>query len=317
MKAVQTFTVTSFNQEPHEGLLFLARNLRWTWDDATRNLFRSVDPVAWETARHDPVTMLNLVGNQRVRALAGDATFMEALAAAQTRLEAYMTEPRWYQQQHNGTSIETVAYFSPEFGVSEVLPVYSGGLGVLAGDHLKAASDLGVPLVGVGLLYRHGYFRQELAQDGWQGESYPEMDPAVMPLGQVTDAGGNTLLIDVELAGRNCAARIWRAQVGRVALLLLDTEVESNAAEERRVTDRLYGGDKEHRMRQEIMLGIGGVRALRAVGYAPNVWHSNEGHAGFLGLERIKELVAGWGLSFDEALEAVRASTVFTTHTPV
>jgi glycogen phosphorylase len=317
MKPVQTFSIASLDQEPREGLLFLARNLRWTWDDATQDLFRSVDPEAWDAASHDPVRMMDLVGAERLRALAADATFMEALAAAQSRLESYMTGPRWYQKLHNGTSIETVAYFSPEFGVSEVLPVYSGGLGVLAGDHLKVGSDLGVPFVGVGLLYRHGYFRQELARDGWQGESYPEMNPHVMPLTRVSDANGGMLTIDVELAGRNCSAQIWRAQIGRVALLLIDTDIESNAPEERTVTDRLYGGDKEHRLRQEIMLGIGGVRALRATGNAPNVWHSNEGHAGFLGLERIRELVAGAGLSFDEALEAVRASTVFTTHTPV
>nr|MBA3349215.1 alpha-glucan family phosphorylase [Actinomycetota bacterium] len=199
---------------------------------------------------------------------------------------------------------------------TEALPVYSGGLGVLAGDHLKAASDLGVPLVGVGLLYRHGYFLQHLAADGWQQESYPTLEPVQTALRLLRAPDGAPLTVEVDLAGAPCRAVVWRAQVGRVPLLLLDSDVPSNRPDERAVTDILYGGDSEHRLRQEILLGIGGVRALEAAGHIPGVWHSNEGHAGFLGLERVRGLVEG-GMTFDTAIASVRASTIFTTHTPV
>ena len=205
-----------------------------------------------------------------------------------------------------------MAYFSPEFGITEALPQYSGGLGVLAGDHLKAASGLGIPLVGVGLFYRQGYFRQELNADGWQQERYPRLDPHAMALHRVEGAR-----VTVDMAGTPLVAQLWRAMVGRVPLYLLDADVEENDDAGRNVTDRLYGGDAEHRMRQEILLGIGGVRALRAVGEQTQIFHTNEGHAGFLGLERIRQLVTEEGLRFPEAVEAVRAGTVFTTHTPV
>ena len=210
-----------------------------------------------------------------------------------------------------------------EFGVSGVLPNYSGGLGVLAGDHLKAASDLGVPLVAVGLLYRSGYFRQSLALDGWQVETYPVLDPQGLPLYLLTGNSGEPLLVTVSMpGGRVLSARVWRAAVGRVPLLLLDSDIEENDPDLRSVTDRLYGGDQNHRIRQEILVGIGGVRAVRAFcaasGHpAPTVFHTNEGHAGYLGLERIRELQDAEGLDFDEALAVVRAGTVFTTHTPV
>jgi starch phosphorylase len=205
-----------------------------------------------------------------------------------------------------------VAYFSPEFGIGEALPQYSGGLGVLAGDHLKAASDLGLPLVGVGLFYRHGYFRQELDGDGWQRERYPDLDPLALPIELVRD-----VVVEVSLAGQPVATRLWRADVGPVRLYLLDTDVDGNDDAGRVVTDRLYGGDVEHRIRQEIVLGVGGVRALGALGVPTQVFHSNEGHAGFLGLERVRQLVVDEDLTLDEALEVVRAGTIFTTHTPV
>ncbi|MCW2622336.1 MAG: alpha-glucan phosphorylase, partial [Frankiales bacterium] len=226
----------------------------------------------------------------------------------------------WYQGLTDAPA--SIAYFSPEFGITEVLPQYSGGLGILAGDHLKAASDLGVPIVGVGLLYRAGYFKQSLNAEGWQQERYPPLDPHGLPLTLVTDASGAPVTVGVEMpTGRTLHAHVWRAQVGRVPLLLLDSDVEENAPEERAVTDRLYGGGTDHRLHQELLLGIGGVRALRAWTAltgdpAPEVFHTNEGHAGFLGVERVRELVQS-GLSFDEAKEAVRAGTVFTTHTPV
>ncbi len=291
-------------------------NLRWSWDARAVELFRWIDADAWERAEHDPVRLLGLIGKERFEELAGDGPFTSFLAQVGEDLATYLEEPRWFQQRKD-SPLRQVAYFSPEFGVSEALPIYSGGLGVLAGDHLKAASDLGVPLVGVGLLYRHGYFRQALNADGWQEERYPALDPHAMPLTLLTGDDGQPLKIDVDLAGARCVAQLWRASVGRVPLVLMDCDVEENDLEEREVTDRLYGGGSEHRLRQEIVLGIGGVRALRAAGFDPDVFHSNEGHAGFLGIERIRELVQGHHMTFGEALEAVRAATVFTTHTPV
>lgn len=296
-------------------LFSIALNLRWSWDPDTAELFHWVDPEAWEKANHDPVKTLGLVSNERLQELSDDGPFLSFLKQVEESLETYMSEPRWFQSQHNQDV--TIAYFSPEFGVSEALPIYSGGLGVLAGDHLKAASDLGVPLVGVGLLYREGYFRQRLNVDGWQQENYPALDPHGMPLALMHGEDDSILKIEVEVGGTRCIAQIWKAQVGRIPLLLLDCDVEENRPEERSITDRLYGGGTEHRLRQEIVLGIGGVRALQAAGYEADVFHTNEGHAGFMGLERIRQLVSSEGLSFEGALEAVRAGSVFTTHTPV
>ncbi len=239
---------------------------------------------------------------------------------------AYRTEERWYQRNENAGEHplpRAIAYFSPEFGITAVLPQYSGGLGILAGDHLKAASDLGVPLIGVGLLYRRGYFIQSLSREGWQEERYPILDPHELPIDPLREADGSLLRMRIGLpGGRSLAAQVWQANVGRVPLLLLDSDVEENGPFEREITDRLYGGGTEHRLHQELLLGIGGVRALRAYCRLtgtpdPEVFHTNEGHAGFLGLERIREYTEDDGLPFDAALEAARAGTVFTTHTPV
>ncbi|MDQ3645733.1 MAG: alpha-glucan family phosphorylase [Actinomycetota bacterium] len=317
MKALRSFAVRAALPPPLGILMTIAMNLRWTWDRRATDLFRWVDPEAWDRAGHDPVRMLGLVSGERFQELTEDGPFMAYLASVEEDLEAYLDEPRWYQSSKTAGELGSVAYFSPEFGVGEALPVYSGGLGVLAGDHLKAASDLGVPLVAVGLLYRQGYFRQRLNADGWQQEQYPDLDPHAMPLTLLATDEGTPLKIEVDLAGVSCIAQLWRAQVGRVPLILMDCDVEENDDEERHVTDRLYGGGTEHRLRQEIVLGIAGVRALEAAGYDPEVFHSNEGHAGFLGLERIRRLVVSHGLSFSEALEAIRSTTVFTTHTPV
>ncbi len=295
-------------------------NLRWSWHPQSLDLFRSVDPATWDTVGQDPVRLLGEVSPERLAELAADPAFLGRLAAAHADLSDYLTTPRWYQGLEKAPS--SIAYFSPEFGITEVLPQYSGGLGILAGDHLKAASDLGVPIVGVGLLYRAGYFKQSLNAEGWQQERYPPLDPHGLPLTLVTDASGAPVTIGVQMPeGRTLHAHVWRAQVGRVPLLLLDSDVEEDAPGEREVTDRLYGGGTDHRLHQEMLLGIGGVRAIRAWcaltgDPAPEVFHTNEGHAGFLGVERVRELVAQ-GLSFDEAKEAVRAGTVFTTHTPV
>lgn len=318
MKALRSFAVHAALPPELEPVRKIAMNLRWTWSGPALDLFRWVDADSWERANHDPVRMLGLVSPRRLAELVADGPFMAFLANVAEELDRYLDEPRWF---HNRASraLGTVAYFSPEFGVGEALPVYSGGLGVLAGDHLKGASDLGLPLVGVGLLYRQGYFRQQLTADGWQQERYPALDPHGMPLTLLSAADGTALKVEVDLAGAPCVAQIWRADVGRVPLFLLDCDVEENEPAERNVTDRLYGGGggTEHRLRQEIVLGIGGVRALDAAGVTPDVLHSNEGHAGFLGLERIRRLVCDEGLSFRDAVEAVRASTVFTTHTPV
>ncbi len=311
MKALRSFTVRPSLPPELSALEELAFNLRWSWDDQTRDLFRWVDPHLWDASVHDPVRMLGLVDRQRLEALAHDAAFKRFLGEVRDELQRYLDGERWFQSRGD-SPLDLVAYFSPEFGIAEAVPQYSGGLGVLAGDHLKTSSDLGVPLVGVGLLYRHGYFRQSLDADGWQQERYPLLDPHVMAL---TLCDG--IRISVDIAGVPLVAQVWKADVGRVPLYFLDADVDDNPDDIRAVTDRLYGGDVEHRLRQEILLGIGGVQALQAVGVGAQVFHTNEGHAGFLGLERIRQLVTDQGLSYPEAIEAVRAGCIFTTHTPV
>ncbi|MEU8582306.1 alpha-glucan family phosphorylase [Streptomyces abikoensis] len=321
MKAIRRFSVRPVLPEPLRPLSELARNLRWSWHPETRELFQSVDPEGWRAAGGDPLRLLGSVSADRLAALAEDRRFRRRLAAAADDLHDYATGRRWYQEQPPGLPA-AVAYFSPEFGITAALPQYSGGLGILAGDHLKSASDLGVPLIGVGLLYRHGYFRQSLSREGWQQEHYPLLDPNELPLSLLREPDGTPARVALALPGGRCLrAYVWQAQVGRVPLLLLDSDVEDNGAGERDVTDRLYGGGSEHRLLQEMLLGIGGVRAVRAycriTGHPePEVFHTNEGHAGFLGLERIREL-AEQGAEFDAALECVRAGAVFTTHTPV
>ncbi|MFC1420202.1 alpha-glucan family phosphorylase [Streptacidiphilus cavernicola] len=334
MKAIRRFTVRTVLPEPLQALGELALNLRWSWHPETRDLFREVEPETWEAAGRDPVRLLGQVAPRRLAALAVDRRFLRRLGDAADDLRDYLTGPRWYQDQQALPEAPNlpaaVAYFSPEFGITATLPQYSGGLGILAGDHLKAASDLGVPIIGVGLLYRHGYFRQSLSREGWQQERYPLLDPNELAVSQLRELDGSPSTVSLALpGGRRLHARIWKAQVGRVPLLMLDSDTEENAASERDVTDRLYGGGSEHRLLQEMLLGIGGVRAVRTfcrlTGHqAPEVFHTNEGHAGFLGVERIRELAAGDGVSekadpldFDTALEAVRAGTLFTTHTPV
>ncbi|WP_406473274.1 glycosyltransferase family 1 protein [Streptomyces sp. NBC_01615] len=321
MKAIRRFTVRPVLPEALHPLSDLARNLRWSWHAETRDLFQSVDPERWAASDGDPVRLLGSVSTGRLAELGEDGGFLRRLAAVADDLRDYVTGDRWYQSQTSELPA-AIAYFSPEFGITAALPQYSGGLGILAGDHLKAASDLGVPLIGVGLLYRHGYFRQSLSRDGWQQEHYPVLDPNELPLVPLRENDGTPAHVSLALpGGRALRARIWLAQVGRVPLLMLDSDVEENDLGERGVTDRLYGGGSEHRLSQEMLLGIGGVRAVRTycrlTGHAePEVFHTNEGHAGFLGLERIAEL-ADQGLDFEAALEAVRAGTVFTTHTPV
>ena len=325
MKALRRFTVRAHLPDRLAALNQLSTNLRWSWEKPTQDLFATIDPDLWFKCGKDPVAVLGAVKPARLDELAADEEFLRRLDELAADLNDYLTRPLWYQQQEAaGVGMPTgIAYFSMEFGVAEVLPNYSGGLGILAGDHLKSASDLGLPLIAVGLYYRSGYFRQSLTADGWQQETYPSLDPQGLPLRLLTDATGDPVLVELALPdAARLRARIWVAQVGRVPLLLLDSDVPENEHELRSVTDRLYGGDQEHRIKQEILAGIGGVRAIRAFTAvegrpAPEVFHMNEGHAGFLGAERIRELVTDAGLDFDTALTVVRSSTVFTTHTPV
>lgn len=323
MKALRRFTVRAHLPDRLAALERLSVNLRWSWDKPTQDLFADIDPGLWRRIGCDPVALLGGVKPARLDELAADEGYLRRLDALAADLDNYLTRPLWYQQQiADGVALPNgIAYFSMEFGVAEVLPNYSGGLGILAGDHLKSASDLGLPLVAVGLHYRSGYFRQSLTADGWQHENYPSVDPQGLPLRLLTDAGDKPVLIDLDLEESTLYARVWIAQVGRIPLLLLDSDIPENEHDLRGVTDRLYGGDQEHRIKQEILAGIGGVRAIRAFAEiegrpAPEVFHMNEGHAGFLGAERIRELIDA-GLDFDTALTVVRSSTVFTTHTPV
>ena len=322
VKAIRRFTVQTVLPTALSDLDELAHNLRWSWHAPTRELFAAMDPELWAAVSGDPVALLGGIAPERLAELAADAVFVARVQEAHEDLRRYLTEPLWYQSAGDGIPT-SIAYFSAEFGVTAVLPQYSGGLGILAGDHLKSASDLGVPIVGVGLLYGGGYFKQSLTRDGWQRETYPVLDPNGMPLTLVRTADDAPARVEVPLpGGRTLRAQIWRAQVGRVPLLMLDSNIAENDESARKVTDRLYGGGGAHRLEQELLLGIGGVKALRlwseiSGAPAPEVFHCNEGHAGFLGIERIRELVESEGLTFEAALEAVRAGIVFTTHTPV
>lgn len=326
MKPLSTITVSSDLPGVLAPLRDLALNLRWTWRRQTVDLFRTLDPKVFVASGENPIAMLSQVSAGRLAEVARDEAFLAQMRSEVGDLRTYLDSGRWFQRTVPGAQGEgsgsSVAYFSMEFGISPSLPIYSGGLGILAGDHLKSASDLGVPLVAVGLLYQWGYFSQSLDRSGWQQEEYRLNDPAQLPVEPVLAADGEQLTVSVSLpGGREVEIAVWIAQVGRIPLLLLDTNLASNDEQAREITDRLYGGDHEHRIVQEIVLGIGGVRAVEAytelVGApAPSVFHLNEGHAGFSGLERVgRRMQAGAG--FSEAVAQVRAGTVFTTHTPV
>jgi len=301
----------------------IARNLRWCWDHEAIDLFRRIDPDLWEEVGHNPIRLLGEVKQRILVRLAGDDAFLAHMERVSERLRRYLEhQDTWYArvQKNDGGNDgpEWVAYFSMEFGLAESLPIYSGGLGVLAGDFLKSNSDLGIPLVGVGLLYQQGYFQQYLNSDGWQQEEYPDLSFTELPIRPAASPeDGGPVVVQVPLPGRQLQARVWEAAVGRVRLFLLDTNIEQNLPEDRTISFKLYGGDRELRLRQEILLGIGGVRALVAMGREVDVFHMNEGHSAFLSLERIRRLMVGGKLTFAEAREAVRATSVFTTHTPV
>jgi len=309
MRAVRQFNVVPAIPARLQALGALANNIYWTWDRLTQALFARLDPALWESSGHAPLRLIAGITASRWAELSADPEIVALTDAAAARLTQATTEPRWFQSRPD-SPLDLIAYFSPEFGLTETLPQYSGGLGILAGDHLKAASDLGLPLVAIGLLYAEGYFRQRLNADGYQEERFPRLDPHGLAL---TPTG---VQVSVEIGGELARLNVWQVTVGRINLYLLDAAVDTNGAEVAAITNRLYGGDIEHRIRQEMVLGIGGVRALRALGLHPQVFHTNEGHAGFLSLERIRELVET-GLTFTEAIEVVRAGGVFTTHTPV
>ncbi len=319
VKPVATISVIPNLPEPLSRLRELAYNLRWAWDHETVALFRRIDRDLWESTGHNPVLMLGVAGQDRLNAACDDPSFMAHLKRVCEGFDEYMHPARtWYDAQFGGPNRPTIAYFSMEFGITECLQNYSGGLGVLSGDHLKSASDLGVPLIGVGLLYQEGYFRQYLNADGYQQESYPINDYSNLPVTLQRDADGKPLKISVSLPGRELYACIWKVQVGRVPLYLLDSNIPDNTLEEdRNLTDRLYGGDRRTRIRQEILMGIGGIRALEALKLRPNICHMNEGHSAFLALERVRQMMSEQKLDFYQAAEITSAANIFTTHTPV
>ncbi|MFB0547037.1 MAG: alpha-glucan family phosphorylase, partial [Anaerolineae bacterium] len=318
MKPIRTFTVVPSLPSELESLRELAYNLHWSWDHESINLFRRLDRSLWEETNHNPVLMLGTIRQSQLQAAAADRGFLAHLERAYERHQRYLGQSTWYDrcipQRPGGRCI---AYFSAEFAIAECIPVYSGGLGILAGDHLKSASDLGLPMVGVGLLYQEGYFRQYLSSDGWQQESYPINDLYNMPIQLRKDENGDPLIISVDFPGRQVKAQVWQADVGRVPLFLFDTNISQNSREDQDITDELYGGDLELRIQQEIILGIGGIRVLDAIGLCPTVCHMNEGHSAFLAIERIRTMMEKHNLSFAEAREATATGNVFTTHTPV
>jgi starch phosphorylase len=320
LKPIRSFSIKPALPERLEPLREIAYNLRWAWNHDTIELFRRLDSDLWETTNHNPVLMLGTVDQARLEEAIEDQGFLAHLDRVAERLDDYLTtQSSWFHREHQKEGDQPlVAYLSAEFAVTECLEIFAGGLGVLAGDHLKSASDLGLPLVGVGLLYQLGYFRQYLNEAGWQQEFREENDFYNLPLTLERDPEGVPLTIQVPFPGGKVVAQVWRAQVGRVPLYLLDTNVLANSdPEDRDITDELYGGDRTLRIRQEIMLGMGGYRVLKALGLLPRVYHLNEGHAAFLGLERIRDLVNSHGLTFAQAREATAPSLVFTTHTPV
>ncbi len=296
----------------------LAYNLWWTWNPPAQRLFATISPEIWQSSEHSAVRVLLEVDAGRLATLASDGEFVARYDAVCADFDGYMhPAATWFSQTFADEANHTIAYFSAEFGLHESLPIYSGGLGILSGDHCKEASDLGLPFIGVGFLYPQGYFRQRVTAKGQQEAIYEKMNFSQVAAQPAMDSDGHEVMISVDLPGRKVYAKVWRIQVGRIPLYLMDTDVEPNAPGDRVLSARLYGGDHEMRIAQEIMLGIGGVRALRALGLDPMVWHMNEGHAAFLELERCREMVQGMDVSFDVAREIAAANAIFTTHTPV
>ncbi len=295
----------------------LSQNIWWSWTLEARQLFETIDPTLWFLTHHNPVKLLADVKPERLAKLAEDPSYLRHYSAVLKLFDEYRSNGRsWFNTKHAAAAQNVIAYFSAEFGLHTSIPIYSGGLGILAGDHCKEASDLGVPLVGIGFMYPQGYFRQRITVEGWQEATYAPFNREDSPIHPALTPSGELCRFNVDMGGRNVTALVWKVLVGRVPLYLIDTDVPENTPENRSLSARLYGGDQEMRLCQEILLGIGGVRLLRALEIAPSVWHANEGHSAFLTLERVRELVQK-GSSHAEASEIVRQSTVFTTHTPV
>lgn len=322
MRAIQRYMIVPQLPDALTDLQSIAHNLRWAWNPRAVDLFESLDPALWESCNHNPVAMLQQLGQGTLDAAADDPDYLAKLQDVRSDLDSYLHDPdTWFRQMaaEQGWQDDRplVAYFSAEFGLTESLPIFAGGLGILAGDHVKSASDLDVPLIGVGLLYKMGYFRQIIDEQGWQHAAPRENVFRSLPLSLVADDAGAPVRISVDLAGKTVHAQIWKIQVGRAAVYLLDTNVEDNDEEDRKITERLYDGEQRTRIKQEMVLGIGGIRALQALGLNPPVIHLNEGHAAFAALERARMLMQAHDLSFAEASAALAHGTVFTTHTPV
>jgi len=313
MKSIHTFNVRPSLPEALQPLLRIAHNLRWSWDHAAIDLFRRLDGDLWESSNRNPVLLLGSIDQSILEAAAKDDSFLAHMRGVMEKLESYVSgEGSWYRRERGKEDGLQVAYFSAEFGITECLSIFAGGLGVLAGDHLKASSDLGLPLVGVGLLYQQGYFRQYLNAAGWQQEAFEDNEFHTWPIERVPH-----VQIQVELGDRRVDAQVWRVNIGRLQLYLLDSNLACNSMEDRKITGQLYGGDLDMRIRQEILLGIGGYRALESIGFQPTVYHMNEGHSVFLGLEHIVRLMEREHLTFAQARVLASASLIFTTHTPV
>lgn len=314
---IGTFNVIPSLPKNLEPLRELAYNLHWTWNQDSFELFRRLERELWESTNHNPVMMLGKINQDRLQEVSNDDGFLAHMNRAHSQLKTYLKATTWYQKNFKTEEKFHIAYFSAEFGLTECLQTYSGGLGVLAGDHVKSASELGIPLVGVGLLYKEGYFQQYLTSDGWQQERYEINDFYNLPMNLEVDKQKHPIKISLNFPGREVYFQIWRIDVGRIPLYLLDTNIVENNEEDRKITRTLYGGNNETRIQQEIILGIGGLRALHALGIDPLVCHMNEGHSAFLSLERIRTLIHNEKLSFEEAKEVGYYSNIFTTHTPV
>lgn len=295
----------------------IARNFWFSWNVAAQNLFKRINEGLWEEVNHNPVKFLLLVHEEELEEIAQDEEYLKMYKQVLEDFQRYLGRESWFDKKHPEFRGNVIAYFSPEFGLHESHPIYSGGLGLLAGDHMKSASDLGLPFVGVGLLYKHGYFNQIVNREGKQEAHYPYHNFYDQPIQPVFDDRGEELVVRVEFPGRDVFVKVWKSRVGRVDLILLDANISLNSFEDRVITGQLYGGDRTVRISQEILLGIGGVRALRKLGINPAAWHINEGHASFLLVERLRELVVERNISFDTAIEVIRSCTIFTTHTPV
>ncbi len=318
MYLVGKINVISTLPEKFKRLNDIAYNLWWTWNSEAIDLYREIDLELWQKVDKNPVRFLQEVSQKKLQAKLSDEEYLSRLDKVVASFDSYMSEKNtWFSQNHSELTDKKVAYFSAEYGLSEVLPIYSGGLGVLSGDHCKSASDLGIPFTAIGLFYKQGYFSQRINRDGWQETCFNDLNISQLPMLPALNANGEQVRISITFAGRTVYAIVWKVQIGRINLYLMDTDVAENSPADRSLTSRLYGGDQETRIQQEIFLGIGGIRVLDALGIQANVFHMNEGHSSFMGLELIRKLINERHLNFNEAMEVVANSSIFTTHTPV